>query len=165
MRAVIAERRVELAVCTHRRNAELRRLLDALCRNAEHLALPATQELVGRVKLGVVIADDNVDGRAIEVADEYANRFDLGVRYVHVGSGNISVARNASLEAGLFESDFVLMTDDDCEPVDEWVSSFLCLADSRHGDVVTGPCRLVAPPGAPGWITEQPFYQRGALDF
>lgn len=149
--------RIRVAVCTHRRNEPLRRLLEALLRNQERLGRSAD--------LGVVIADDNDDGRAAPIAAEFGPQFRLGVRYVHVGSGNISVARNAALARALPDTDWIAMTDDDCVPVDEWIGALLAVQRSTAATAVTGPCVLCVDDDAPRWIREQPFLGRGAFEF
>ena len=80
---------VALYVCTHKRNDELRRLLTSV--------RAAAERATDRAALGVVIVDDNPDGRAKAVADEYTGAFELGVHYRHSGKQNISVARNMGL--------------------------------------------------------------------
>jgi succinoglycan biosynthesis protein ExoM len=149
--------RIVVAVCTHRRNGPLQRLLDALLRNQERLG--------DRADVGVAIADDNDDGRARPVADAYCERFRLGVQYRHVGSGNISTARNATLDEALPISDWVAMTDDDCVPVDGWLEAMLAVQRSTGADAVTGRCELCADDDAPSWITDEPFLTRGEFRF
>jgi succinoglycan biosynthesis protein ExoM len=149
--------RIVVAVCTYRRNDPLQRLLDALLRNQDRLGDCAD--------VGVVIADDNDDGRARSVADAYRERFRLGVTYRHVGSGNISTARNATLDEALPLSDWVAMTDDDCVPVDGWLGAMLAVQRATGADAVTGRCELCADDDAPSWITDEPFLTRGEFRF
>ena len=144
---------VLVAVCTYQRNEPLRALFEALlvCQaNAKDL-----------VDLGVVIVDDNVDGRALAVASEYEQAFELGVRYRQLGLGNISKGRNlailTALEDGRVSTDWIAMTDDDCIPVPGWISSYAEAVNTADAQVFTGFCSLEAPPGAPRWLTEQPF--------
>ncbi|WP_195210299.1 glycosyltransferase family 2 protein [Actinomarinicola tropica] len=149
--------RIVVAVCTYRRNEPLRRLLAAVERNAA--------ELGDRAHVGVVVVDDNPDERARAVCDEAAHRFELGLTYRTSGQGNISVARNLALEGALPLADWVAMTDDDCEPVDTWLSEHLA-AQERYGtDVVTGPCLLGGSEGAPAWLSEQPFLDDAQFRF
>jgi succinoglycan biosynthesis protein ExoM len=152
-----ARPRVIVAVCTHRRNGPLRRLLDALVRNQESLG--------ASVDLGVVISDDNDDGRAAPIADAYHPQFRLGVHYRHVGSGNISTARNTALDEALPRADWIAMTDDDCLPVDDWLRTMIEVQRATGASAVTGPTRLAVEDEAPSWITDQPFLRRGEIDF
>lgn len=143
--------RIVVAVCTFRRNEPLRRLLDAVDHNAEQLGC--------RARVGVVVVDDNPDRRAEAVCREYPQRFALGLHYRPAGHGNISLARNLALEAALPLSDWVAMTDDDCEPVDHWLEAYLDAQERLGTDTLTGPCLLEPAPGAPAWITDQPFLE------
>lgn len=149
--------RIIVAVCTHRRNEPLRRLLTVVERNAIDLGDHAA--------VGVVIADDNPGGEAAEVCDDFADRFALGLHYRRSGEGNISVARNLALETALPLADWVAMTDDDCVPVDDWLSRYLDALGRWDCDCVTGPCFLVPAPGSPGWLTDQPFLEDAQLRF
>lgn len=148
--------RIVVAVCTYRRNDPLRRLLEALARNAEQLA--------PRADVGVVVVDDNPDRRAGAVCEDFSTRFPLGLHYRTSGRGNISIARNIGLETALPLADWVAMTDDDCEPVDDWLSRLLDRAEGDGTDIVTGPCLLTAEDG-PAWLREQPFLEDAQFRF
>ena len=148
---------IAVAVCTYQRNEPLRRLLTAIERNAEQLG--------GRAAVGVVVVDDNPDGAARPVCDEYTSRFELGLHYRSSGQGNISVARNLALETALPLAEWVAMTDDDCEPVDGWLAAYLDAHERFGADALTGPCRLTPSPGAPRWLTDQPFLDDAQFRF
>jgi succinoglycan biosynthesis protein ExoM len=149
--------RVMVAVGTYRRNEALARLLEALRRNA--------QTLGDDVHLGLVVVDDNRDGSARGVCDAFSDAFPLGLHYRHVGTGNISQVRNVGLETALPICDWIAMTDDDCEPVDNWIASYLVAQRATGADALTGPCILQPPPGAPAWLTEQPFFEDAQFRF
>ncbi len=140
---------VAIAVATHDRNGPLAVLLRALVAVADH-TLP-------EAKVGVVVIDDNPDGRARTVCDEFEGCYPLGLRYVHVGAQNISVARNAALTNGMDLADFVVLTDDDCDPAPTWLSALLAMQAATDADIVTGPFQLRASPGAPPWYEAQGF--------
>lgn len=146
-----------VAVCTFRRNEPLGRLLAALARNDEVLG--------ARARLGVVVVDDNPDGAAEAVVAGFDHEFPLGLRYRRSGEGNISLARNIGLETALTDADFVAMTDDDCEPVDDWIATYL--ADHARGgaDILTGPCLLGGTDDAPSWLSDQPFLDDAQFRF
>lgn len=152
-----ARQRIVVAVCTHRRNQPLRRLLGAIERNAADLG--------NRADVGVVVVDDNPDGAAASVCDEFDSVFASGLHYRTSGHGNISIARNLALETALPLADWVAMTDDDCEPVDHWLSSYVAEQATFGTDAVTGPCYLTAGPDAPAWLTDQPFFDDAQLRY
>ncbi len=107
--------------------------------------------------VGVVIVDDNVDGRARAVADEFSGAFELGVHYRHTGSGNISIARNVGLEAAAAVADWVVMTDDDCEVSEEWIAEYIRVQRITGADALCGPHIRTVPPGTPEWLARHPF--------
>lgn len=146
-----------VAVCTYRRNEPLRRLLTAIVRNAAVVA--------GRARVGVVVVDDNKDQRARSVCDDFATAFTLGLIYRTSGQGNISIGRNLALEAAIEHADWVAMTDDDCVPVDDWLSSYLDGQAATGADALTGPCILTVPATAPTWLSRQPFLEDGQFRF
>jgi GT2 family glycosyltransferase len=153
-----SETTVMVALCTYRRNAELERLLEALLLNDVGLG--------EHVRLGVSVADDNVDGRARDVVTKFADRFGGDVVYVRTGSGNISIARNAAIAGALeADADWVAMTDDDCIVPPDWVESFLVAQSATGADIITGTCALTPPPGAPEWLVDEPFYESAAFRF
>src|SRR5262249_18623501 len=108
---------------------------------------------------GVVVVDDNPDGAARAVADDWGARFALGVRYLTAGRQNISYARNLGLEAGAQWGDFMLMTDDDCEPPPNWIAAHLAAQRQADCDATTGAMKLRVRSGqVPRWLIEQPFF-------
>lgn len=145
--------RIVVAICTYRRNDGLARLLQALIACADRVR--------DRAVVGVAIVDDTPEGEARPVADIYASSFELGVRYLISGQQNISVARNKALEAALEWADWIAMTDDDCEPIPEWLEAFLVVLEKTGADAVTGALVRRVPSGSPRWLTDEPFLQVG----
>jgi hypothetical protein len=126
-------------------------LLDMLLENAARVA--------PRAAVGVVIVDDSRDGGAREVARTYEGRFELGLHYRTAGQQNISVARNLAVETAAGIARWVAMTDDDCEPQCDWLERLLETQQRTGAQAVAGSYRRRAPPGAPPWLTEEPFLQ------
>ena len=150
---------VTVAVCTHQRNELLERLLASL-EVAAAMARDAEAATVG-----IVIVDDNTDGRAEEVACRWEPRFTRGVTYLRSGQGNISIARNLAMNAACDLGEWTAMTDDDCEVEPQWLVELLGVAERTHADAVTGPLRLQLPDDAPAWLRQQPFLGDGQFDF
>ena len=137
-------------VCTHRRNGPLRRMLESLA--------DAAARVQPEVEVGVVVIDDNPDGRAKEVVDAFdGHRFVRGLHYRYSGAQNISKARNLGLEAAMELGEWVAMTDDDEVASPQWLAALAEMAERTGADAVTGPVELRYPPGTPRWFTEQPF--------
>ena len=145
--------RVAVAICTYERNDLLERLLVALIDCAERVRSGAA--------IGVVLVDDTAEGQARPVADAFKDSFELGLEYRISGKKNISLARNLAVETALEMSDWLVMTDDDCEPPPEWFEALLGLQRKTGADAITGRMVRRVPEGSPAWITEQPFLELG----
>lgn len=146
---------IAVALCTYRRNDPLRVALRAVSACAERLH--------DRAAVGVVVVDDNADGGARTVADEFDGVFELGLRYCHSGARNIARARNLAISTAMTIGDWVAMTDDDNEPDPEWLAALLDTATQYGADCVTGPMVPRMPPGSPRWLVNQPFADDIAL--
>lgn len=149
--------RIAVYVCTYKRNEPLARLLGTLQVAADRVA--------DRAEIGVVIIDDNPDGRAKTVVDGFEHHFPLGLHYRHAGSQNISIARNTGLDAASQVGDWVAMTDDDIMVPEDWFVEHLDLQARTGADATTGPLLLQFPVDAPSWIHDEPFDRFGLLDF
>jgi glycosyltransferase involved in cell wall biosynthesis len=144
---------IVVAVCTYNRNGPLSTLLEALLINAKRLA--------ERAAVGVVVVDDSADGKAREVVNNFEGRFELGIVYRISGRQNISIARNLAIETASGLADWTAMTDDDCEPVPEWLAELLDMQQRTGADAVTGPMVRRVPPDSPRWLSEEPFLTLG----
>ncbi len=142
-------RTVAVYVCTYQRNDELNRMLDSL-EVAAAKALPD-------VELGVIVVDDNPDGRARSIVDSSTRAFALGLHYRHCGEGNIAAARNTGVEAAMELADWVAMVDDDQIVVPEWLTELVRVQTETNADAVTAPVYARFPDDAPSWIHDQPF--------
>ncbi len=144
---------VAVAICTYNRPEPLATLLESLTANATRLA--------GRAAVGVVVVDDSADGNARHVAERFADRFELGLAYRVSGRRNIALARNLALETALGLADWIAITDDDCEAAPDWLEALLELQRRTAADAICGTLQRRVPPGAPRWLTEEPFLDLG----
>jgi glycosyltransferase involved in cell wall biosynthesis len=142
-----------VAICTYNRNEPLTTLLKGIIVNAKRLE--------GRAAIGTVVVDDSSDGNARKVVDQFEGRFELGLEYCQSGRQNISIARNLAINTASEKSDWTVMTDDDCEPVPEWLERLLEVQQKTGADAVTGPMIRRVPPGSPKWLTDEPFLDLG----
>ena len=117
MTSLLVRPTIAVAVCTYNRNEALTTLLEALITCASHLG--------ERGAVGVVVVDDSADAKARRVVEQFEGRFELGIVYRISGRQNISLARNLAIEAAGELADWTAMTDDDCEPVPEWLVALL----------------------------------------
>ncbi len=144
---------IAVAICTFKRNDLLIRLLEALAVCADRLG--------ERAAIGVALVDDTPEGQARPVAEAFAERFELKLHYRISGAKNISLARNLAVETAMEMGEWVVMTDDDCEPPPEWLDFLLDVQEQTQADAVTGRMVRRVPPGSPQWITDQPFLDLG----
>lgn len=137
--------RVDIAVCTFRREA----LGDTLASLA-HLVVPEG------VRLRIIVADNDAEPSARERVEAARTRMPIDLVYVHCPAGNISIARNACLDAA--DADFLAFVDDDetVEPL--WLDRLLAEAAASGADVVLGSVQAVYAPEAPGWMRRGDFH-------
>lgn len=145
-----------LAICTFHRNDPLRHLLQT--------ALDHAQRQAGQYDLGVVVVDDSSDQQARTVTEAFEGAFARGIHYRHSGQRNISLARNLAIETASELGEWIAMTDDDCEPSEQWLTELLRVQRQTGADIVTGPLIRRAPDDAPRWLKEQPFLNVTSFD-
>ncbi|WP_375401970.1 glycosyltransferase family 2 protein [uncultured Sphingomonas sp.] len=150
-------RAIDVAVCTYRR-ATL----------AATLASIAAQALPDGVVVRVIVADNDETPSARASVEEAATRLGMECRYVHAPSRNISVARNACLDAAT--APLLAFIDDDEVAQSGWIAALLARMDETGADVVLGPARAGYPADAPGWVaradlhsTRPPHVETGAI--
>jgi succinoglycan biosynthesis protein ExoM len=136
---------VDVCVCTFRRAAV-----------ADTLASLARQALPADVRMRVVVADNDEvpEGRERVLAAAAAHGLD--VTYVHAPSRNISLARNACLDAA--RGEFLAFLDDDETATEDWLAALLAEAEAGGWDAVLGPVKAVYGEEAPRWIAAGDFH-------
>lgn len=138
--------RIDVGVCTFRR-PQLERTLRSLA----GLHVPAG------IVLRVIVADNDSVPSARMLVYGLAAGLPFEIRYVHCPASNISLARNACLQAA--NGDFLIFMDDDQEVVSsDWLTEFLSVANATRADVVLGPVLAVYGDDAPRWMREGDFH-------
>jgi succinoglycan biosynthesis protein ExoM len=124
----------------------LSRTLASLC----GIALPEN------IRVEIVVADDDKGSAAARRVAE-GQPWALPVRVVPVAAGNISLARNACLDAA--GGDWVAFVDDD-EWVDpDWLVRLFAAQRDFAADIVVGPVFPQYPPGTSTWlVAANPLY-------
>lgn len=137
--------RVDIAICTFRRPA-----LSETLASLSKLIVPAG------VRLGIIVADNDVEPSARARVEAAMPMLPTEIAYVHCPAGNISIARNACLDHTT--ADFIAFVDDDetVEPL--WLDRLLATAERNRADVVLGPVRALYAPGAPDWMRSGDFH-------
>lgn len=136
--------RLDVCICTFRRVSL-----------AQTLASIAAQRLPPGIEIGVVVADN--DDSAVRRTEIVATGATLGLdlAYVHAPARNISVARNACLDAA--SGDWIAFIDDDEVATPDWIATLLN-AQPGH-DIVFGVSQARYPdPATPGWIIRGDFH-------
>ncbi|SES37017.1 succinoglycan biosynthesis protein ExoM [Tranquillimonas rosea] len=135
-------RRVDILVCTFNR-PQITATLDSL--DAQKRP-PATE-------LRIIVADNAETPASQSLIEEHARTLATPVRYVHAPARNISIARNACLDAAT--GDWVALIDDDEIADGDWIAALLRRADETGADAVFGPALAEYGPEAPEWMRQQ----------
>lgn len=135
-------RTIDVVVCTFRRPQVVGTLatLDA-------------QELPSGAEMRIVVVDNDTAPTARQAVLARAEQMRFPVTYLHAPASNISLARNAGLDAA--EADFVAFIDDDCLAERRWLASLLAAMETTGADAVFGPSRAVYGETAPEWMRAQ----------
>jgi succinoglycan biosynthesis protein ExoM len=150
-------RSVDVCVCTFRRPS-VARLLASL----------AKQDLPGAMKVRVIVADNDDVASGREVVARAFAELGLDGVYLHAPARNISVARNACLDAA--SAPLIAFIDDDEIARPNWLACLVSELDRTNADVVFGKVNASYAKDAPSWLrradlhsTPAPF-RRGKID-
>lgn len=133
---------IDLCICTFRRDSV-----------TEALASAEAQVLPQGVSLRIIVADNDDHPSAQERV--YSACATGAVVYLHAPARNISVARNACLDAA--QGEFVAFMDDDETAPPDWIATLWACLHDTGADAVFGPARALYPADAPDWITANDF--------
>jgi succinoglycan biosynthesis protein ExoM len=148
---------VDICICTYRR-AEI---VDALRAVA---ALEGCEEL----KICVIVADNALKPEARTWVSNAARELGLDLLYVHAPAHNISVARNACLDAG--SAEWIAFLDDDERAAPGWLKALIAEARRGNWDAVLGPIQAIYQNSAPAWLrsgdfhSTRPVFVRGRIE-
>lgn len=137
--------RVDVCVCTYRRPQ-----LAAAARSV------FAQRLPRGVRLRLIVADNDDEPSAAPLVEALAAAAPFPVRYLHAPARNISLARNACLDAA--DADWLAFLDDDETAAQNWIDRLLARARAERLDAVFGPAIAVYPPETPRWIREGDYH-------
>jgi succinoglycan biosynthesis protein ExoM len=137
--------RVDVCVCTYRRPE-----LEETLRSIGMLNVP------GGATVRIVVADNDTVPSARDLVYRLASLLPFNISYVHCPASNISLARNACLEAAT--GDLLAFVDDDETVSRDWLVELLRRAAETGADAVLGPVRAIYGKGAPGWMKRGDFH-------
>jgi len=141
-----AEAIVDVCIATFRR-ASLRETLASLSRQ------------VGAPRFRVIVADNDEKPSAQYMVNAALTGLNLDIAYVHAPARNISIARNACLDAA--RANFVAFLDDDETAPPSWLADMLAHLKSEQLDVVFGPVKAEYDADAPAWAVRGDFHSFG----
>lgn len=130
---------IDVCVCTFRRPS-LALTLESLSR----------QTLGDGVRIRVIVADNDETPTARALAQDACRQLGLDLVYVHAPSRNISLARNACLDAA--KAPLVAFIDDDEIATPDWLSLLLAERERTGAAAIFGPVRALYGPEAPNWM-------------
>lgn len=122
-----------------------------------------TIESIGRMtgldghELRLVIADNDDTDSARSIVEEAARSLPFPLVYVHAPARNISIARNACLDAAT-DAEWVAGLDDDEIVEPRWLAEMLDAAQSAGADAAIGKVIADYPPETPAWVVELDYH-------
>ena len=141
--------RVAVSAITFRRPRGLRALLAAIA----HLEAPE------HAQVRVVIVDNDPDGSARAVVEEWRDAIRWPIDYDVERERGIPAARNRAVAlAGAAGCDAIAFVDDDEAPEPAWLVELLQVRTDTGADVVTGPVIPEFEEAPPSWLA--PFFER-----
>lgn len=140
--------KIDLCICTFRRP-----------HITETMASVAAAEIPPGATLRLVIVDNDETPTAQERVADTATKIDLPVDYVHAPGANISIARNAALDAAR-QADWVAFLDDDETVEPHWLTALVARQAETGADAVFGHARALYDDIAPSWMVEGDFHSQ-----
>ncbi|WP_019171741.1 glycosyltransferase [Pseudaminobacter salicylatoxidans] len=136
---------IDICICTYRRP-----YLEQTLRSLAALDLP------DGLAVGVIIADNDTRPSARELVQALSQELPFELKYIHCPASNISLARNACLDAA--GGDFLAFVDDDSTVSPQWLAELVETAGDTGADAVLGPVRAIYSASAPVWIRRGDFH-------
>ncbi len=136
---------IDICICTFRR-AHL----------AETLGSIAALDVDAGWSVRVIVADNDDSPSAQEMVEGITGDFPFSLDYVHAPARNISIARNACLDAA--KAQFVAFIDDDELVSEGWLLALIEEQARSGADVVLGPVRALYGEECPRWIVDGDFH-------
>ena len=135
---------IDICICTFRRPYL-----------AETLKSVANLE-IENARVRVIISDNDATPSARALVDEIAQKFPFPITYLHSPAANISIARNACLDA--VTADYLAFIDDDEVVSTLWLRQLLETAEDTSADAVLGPVKAIYAPTSPSWMVKGDFH-------
>ncbi len=135
----------DICICTFRRT-QLAETLQSIAR----LHVPSGWQI------RVIIADNDDTPSAQQLVQTMAQETGLNITYLHAPARNISVARNACLDAAT--APLVAFLDDDESATPDWLRALHSTLVETDADIVLGPVEAIGLESYPQWVQEDGFF-------
>jgi succinoglycan biosynthesis protein ExoM len=136
----MASSAVDVCICTYERQS-LEQTLESVA-----------QMDFDKETFQVIIADNALTDQRRSRIEGLGKRFGLRLTYVHAPSRNISIARNACLEAST--APLVAFIDDDETVSEGWLRELVAKMADPAVDCVFGPVKAIFPDATPTWLRD-----------
>ena len=124
---------------------------------AETLRSLFVQKLPQGLELTIIVADNDETPSGRTAVEGAAAGAPWPVTYIHAPARNISIARNAGLDAA-GEADWIAFLDDDEVAEPDWIARLMDCASRTGTDAVFGPAVAEYGPEAPAWIRLRDYH-------
>ena len=139
---------VTVCICTFRRPSVLRAVESV-----------ARQKLPPAIAMRVLVVDNDASPSAKDAIEEFRATTSAEIGYRHAPGQNISIARNAALDAT--STPWLAFLDDDEYASSDWLAK---LVAARQGaEAVFGPCEAIYRDDAPSWIKSGDYHSNRIL--
>ena len=142
---------ISICICTYRRPAV-----------AETIASLGQMTLPDAYQVEIVVADNDIEPSARAYVEAAAAEISIPVRYCHAPKQNISIARNACLDAA--KGAWVGFIDDDETVSEGWLTAMLGATQQGQTDIAFGPVWARYPDGTEAWLLEADFHSTRTLE-
>ncbi len=115
----------------------------------------------------IIVIDNAETPEALERVARATVELKLPILYLHAPARNISIARNAALDAST--ADWLAFIDDDEIASPHWLAQLLGAAQEQPVDAVLGPVNAIYGSAAPAWLkaldlhSTRPVFTRGEI--
>lgn len=139
---------ISVCICTYKRPALLKRLLEDLVR----------QDTDGAFTYSIVVVDNDDSQSARTVVSEFVVASNTPVVYCVQPRRNIALTRNKAVEEA--RGDFIAFIDDDEFPILRWLLALFTACNEYDVEGVLGPVMPYFDESTPKWIVKGGFYDR-----
>lgn len=146
---------IDVCICSYRR-PQITQTLTALAAQT----LPADS-------FRIIVADNTRERGSRDLVLGLGDELSLNLHYVHAPSDNVSIARNACLDAA--RGEWLAFIDDDERPVENWLSALFEESQRGQWDAVLGPVIAIYDETAPEWLrraslhSTKPVWRNGVI--